>query len=77
MFDFGIFISFLWIVYFGKHEYGVWYFVDPSFDIRTARVRLQGELSPPLPGHAPPARKAILPGVLYVSYFIIYIHIVT
>jgi hypothetical protein len=48
-----------------EHEYGVRYFVDTSFDIRTARVQCQGELSPPLPGHAPPARRAVLPRVLY------------
>ncbi len=36
-------------------EYSI--FVDTSFDIRTARVRCQGELSPP-PGHAPPRQES-------------------
>jgi hypothetical protein len=65
IFVFGGLNSSLWIVYFGmEHEYGVWYFIDTSFDMDGTCSVSGGAVSPP-PGHAPPARRAVLPGVLY------------
>jgi hypothetical protein len=55
VFDFGILLLFFELcIVVWKHGYRVWYFVNISFDIRTARVRCQGELSPPPPGTRPP-----------------------
>ncbi len=66
VFWFCVFTSFLWIVYFGIETWiqsmiFCWYIL--WYSDGTCSVS-EGAVSPP-PGHAPPARRAVLPGVLY------------
>jgi hypothetical protein len=47
-----------------RHEYGLWYFCRYILLYSDGTCSVSGGVVSPPPGHAPPARKAVLPGVL-------------